>query len=491
MTAYADLEIGLHYQDETRYRVEASLRLPGQDAELRHSDSVSAFDVQDLAAQALNPDTYGLVLSQSLFATEALRGFLSMARTAALAQDPPVPLRLRLQIGPTLPELHALRWETLRDPSWPDLRLATDERVLLSRYLSSDDWRPVRALPHSGLKALVVVANPANVDRYRGQDGAALAPVDVAGEWDRARRGLATIPATGLCSVPGLGCSGRPTLDELLRLLRDGCDILYLVCHGVLRDDGQALLYLEDSEGTADVIPAGEEVLPDGRRRPGLIAELSQVEQVPRLVLLASCQSAGQGEEQISPDTRALMALGPRLARIGVPAVVAMQGNVTMATVEQFMPVFFEELQRDGQIDRAMAAARRAVRDRWDWWAPVLFTRLESGRLYAPEPRAVPGAISAPAPAGPDGTGGYDVRAVEDLLLAAFTADDLRRLVYYSSNDGLRQLANRFGRRDGLIDMVLTTIEYCEKRGLLPELLAAVERENPRQYDRFRQRLRA
>jgi hypothetical protein len=168
-----------------------------------------------------------------------------------------------------------------------------------------------------------------------------------------------------------------------------------------------------------------------------------------------------------------------------------MQGNVTMATVEQFMPIFFEELQRDGQIDRAMAAARRAVRHRWDWWVPVLFTRLESGRLFAPEPRAEPGIASGPAPIEPDGTGGYDVKAVEELLLAAFTAEDLRRLVYYSSNDKLRQLANRFGRRDGLVDIVLTTIEYCEKRDLLPELLAAVERENPRQHAHFRQRLRA
>jgi hypothetical protein len=49
------------------------------------------------------------------------------------------------------------------------------------------------------------------------------------------------------------------------------------------------------------------------------------------------------------------------------------------------MPSFFRELQRDGQIDRAMAVARGAVRERPDWWMPVLFMRLTSGRLwYAP-----------------------------------------------------------------------------------------------------------
>jgi hypothetical protein len=51
----------------------------------------------------------------------------------------------------------------------------------------------------------------------------------------------------------------------------------------------------------------------------------------------------------------------------------------------RFMPAFFRELQRDGQLDRAVAVARGAVRDRADWYMPVLFMRLKSGCLwYAP-----------------------------------------------------------------------------------------------------------
>jgi hypothetical protein len=56
-----------------------------------------------------------------------------------------------------------------------------------------------------------------------------------------------------------------------------------------------------------------------------------------------------------------------------------------MQTLAEFMPVFFRELQRDGQLDRAMSVARGMVRARPDWWMPVLFMRLKSGRLwYAP-----------------------------------------------------------------------------------------------------------
>ncbi|MCB0152816.1 MAG: SIR2 family protein, partial [Caldilineaceae bacterium] len=98
-----------------------------------------------------------------------------------------------------------------------------------------------------------------------------------------------------------------------------------------------------------------------------------------------SCQSAGSGDEPTTQDDGVLAALGPRLAEAGVPAVIAMQGNLTMQTAAEFMPVFFSELRRDGQVDRAMSVARGAVRERPDWWMPVLFMRLRSGRIgYKP-----------------------------------------------------------------------------------------------------------
>jgi hypothetical protein len=49
--------------------------------------------------------------------------------------------------------------------------------------------------------------------------------------------------------------------------------------------------------------------------------------------------------------------------------------------VEDFMPVFFSELQKEGHLDRAMAIARGMVRNRPDYWMPVLFSRLRSGRI--------------------------------------------------------------------------------------------------------------
>ena len=108
----------------------------------------------------------------------------------------------------------------------------------------------------------------------------------------------------------------------------------------------------------------------------------------PVLVVLAACQSAGR-----THDAGALAAAGPGLATAGVGAVVAMQTNIKQGPVGSSLPAFFRELLRDGQIDRALAAARAAVvRQRPDWWAPVLYLRLRDGSAVGPGggPRATP-----------------------------------------------------------------------------------------------------
>ncbi len=78
-------------------------------------------------------------------------------------------------------------------------------------------------------------------------------------------------------------------------------------------------------------------------------------------------------------------ALGPLLVDSGVPAVIAMQGKVKMAMLAKFMPEFFEALSKGGgQVDRAMGIARESAADDEcdDYWMPVLFMRLRTGRLW-------------------------------------------------------------------------------------------------------------
>ena len=99
---------------------------------------------------------------------------------------------------------------------------------------------------------------------------------------------------------------------------------------------------------------------------------------LPRLVFLASCQSAGPVTTGGARTPARWPRSGPRLAEAGVPAVVAMQGNIAMITAAG-SPRPSSELHEDGRVDRATAVARAAVRERPDRWVPVLFIRLKSG----------------------------------------------------------------------------------------------------------------
>ena len=363
MKAYADLEIGLHRRDATGYAIELRFSQPESDADVRlarGSPALVQLDLDRLRPLALDDVAYGRALGEYLLADPEIQAGFRQARSAAQALE--APLRVRLFVGPSAPELHSLRWETIRDPEDGSLWL-TDERVLFSRYLSSLDWQPVRLRPQGSLRALVVIANPTNLAEYQ-PDGRPLAPLDVDDELARAKTSLGGLAMTALAS------GGAATLNALSARLRDGYDILYLVCHGTLTR-GEPWLWLEDETGRVARVAGGE-----------LATRLRELQHRPSLVVLASCQSAGRGQEAAGADAGALAAIGPRLAEVGIPAVLAMQGNVTIETMSAFLPTFFQELRRDGQIDRAVAAARGAVRHRPDWWMPVLFMRLRSGRIW-------------------------------------------------------------------------------------------------------------
>jgi hypothetical protein len=356
MTEYADLEIGIHRRDAGSYAVELRFSQPDSEADIRIGQDQAVYASIDLAKldQLVHtPGEYSRKLTEFFFASPALQS--AFAQVRASAQTLSAAVRMRLLIGPSAPELHSVRWEMLSDPQ-DGSPLSTSENLLFSRYLSSLDWRPVRLRARGDLRALVLVANPSDLGEYN------LAAVDVSGEIERAKGGLGQVPVT---VVPEHGSDQRATVNNLFDLLRaDEYDILYLVCHGALVKE-EPWLWLEDEHGKVARLSGSE-----------LATRLKELEQRPRLVVLASCESAGDGSGV------ALAALGPRLAEAGIPAVLSMQGKISMQTVTEFMPVFFRELDRDGQIDRALAVARGAVRHQPDYWMPALFMRLKSGRIW-------------------------------------------------------------------------------------------------------------
>jgi hypothetical protein len=356
--SYAELEIGLgRLEQEGRYQVELRFDSPKDDAERTPVRGTAVLDPQALAELEDRPgNAYGRALAESLFADGDVRARYGQFKAAVEAAGES--LRVKLFVDRSAPELHRLRWELLTDPETGQ-PLATSENVLFSRFGSSSDWRPVRLRAKAHLSALVAVSNPSNLDQY------GLAPVDADGEAARAREHLQGIEVT----VAGHDAGDPLTLDRLVDGLRGGVDILYLVCHGGLQPEKGPLLYLQDADGKAKPV-RGEELA----QRVGELVER------PRLVVLASCESAGS--EQPSIAAGQLVPLAPTLAEAGVHAILAMQGKISMETVRTAMPVFFAELLVDGQIDRALAVARGRVRQQPDSWMPALYLRLKGGRIW-------------------------------------------------------------------------------------------------------------
>jgi hypothetical protein len=350
MKRAADLEVGVHRRDGQTYAVEMRLLPPGADVEVRADSGMMQLDLAALRG-TVDDKAYGTLLGGSLLGDDIVKTTFDSARK--VADDNDVELRVRLLVGPTAPELHSLRWEAARNEKGDTL--FTGERLLFSRYVISSDWRPLR--PKADMRALAFVANPSDVDKY------GLAPVDAAKLIAPIQMALGpalVVPAQGR----------RSTLAALLAHLREGFDVLYLVCHGKLIK-GEPRLWLESDDGTSDRVSGAD-----------FIARLSDLRVRPRLIVLASCQSAGTADQQT--DEGYMVALGPRLAESGIPAVVAMQGTVSMDTVATFMAGFFKKLQQDGAVDAAMSVARTEafIAKRPDWWMPILFMRLKSGRVW-------------------------------------------------------------------------------------------------------------
>ena len=235
----ADLEVSLYRRDASSdracYGVELRFSDPQSEADKRQGglDPVH-FDPDELRQRMLDPAAYGEYLAGQLLAEPLVRSFFDQA--TAVAQTQETPLQLRLIVAPSAPELHSLRWETLRLPEATG-PLLTGENLRFSRYLSSLDWRPVRLRPENDLRALVAVAGPSDVAKYR------LAEVNTKAELTAARVGLGDTAAVELAT------QGQVTLNNLAARLRDGYDILYLVAHGMLAD-GEPWLFLEKEDGT-------------------------------------------------------------------------------------------------------------------------------------------------------------------------------------------------------------------------------------------------
>lgn len=357
-SAYVDLEMDLRRQGDPAdgdYILSMLTVLPGADTELFSGNVRVTIDLTELSQLSIDGPAYGRALAGMIFKDEARNAFYQ-ARGAAEAVG--VPLRLRLRIADDALELQALRWEWLGDVIDPNVSLLSRSNVLFSRYVTVPDWRRLEA--RTDFNALVVIANPADLADY------GLEPLDVEAELARVREALGDIPTTFLINAPG--AAGQSTLPNIIRYLSQrSYSLLYILAHGgYSKRLDEYVLFLSDENNAVDVVRAAD-----------FTQRLAELSQPPQLIVLGA---SGASAYESSPAW-----LAPGMIAAGVPAVLAMQGFISLTTVSTFMTTMFHELVSHGIVDRAVARARSAVyaERREDWWVPALFMRLKSGRIWS------------------------------------------------------------------------------------------------------------
>lgn len=263
-------------------------------------------------------------------------------------------LRLRLNLD-GCPELADVPWELLYSPTL-HRPLVLSSRTPIVRYVGL----PFAAKPltvQAPLKVLVVVAAPTD-----------LVELDTDAEVARIVDATEDLTTAGLIQIDVLP---QATLTDLVRRLERGdCHVLHFIGHGGYEErgrSGEGVLAFENEDRLHQLVP-GDKL--------GLLLH----DHVPlRLAVLNACEGA-----RTSP-TEPFSGVAQSLVRQGVPAVIAMQFEVTDTAATVFGHELYRALADGCTIDRATAIARKAMfagNHDVEWATPVLYLRATGGRLF-------------------------------------------------------------------------------------------------------------
>ncbi|MFN2226721.1 MAG: tetratricopeptide repeat protein [Anaerolineae bacterium] len=319
----------------------------GMFRDARHSEAV-----ESKAGEALS--SFGANLFEVAFPGQvgtALENSLKQVR------DNDAGLRIRLRLA-DVPELVDLPWEYLYNPA-TQTYVTLSAEVCLTRYpelLRSE--QPLAVTPP--LQVLVVIANPSD-----------LTDLDVEAEWESLKEAVAKLEEEERIEICRLEDATLEALQGALR--RDDYHILHFIGHGDFDTrEKKGILVLEDKEGRSHRVPTEDLNLLLGDEVRNL-----------RLVVLNTCKGARTSES----DPFAGLAQG--LLRQGVPAVVAMQFEISDQAAITFSREFYRSVADGFPIDFSVGEGRKAIRldDDLDdsvveWGIPVLFMRSDDGYIF-------------------------------------------------------------------------------------------------------------
>ena len=298
---------------------------------------------------------FGGPLFKALF-REQVNGLYHDALTDARNRGHGLRITLCLSGAPALMDVP---WEYLFDE--PDF-LAASAFTPVVRYLDlARGHRPLRVAPP--LRVLGVVSSPADYE-----------PLDVDREQANLARAVSGLTDSGQMDLHWLE---RPSLSSLLReLQRDTYHIFHYIGHGSYDERAEeGVLLFEDEQGRGRPV--------SGDKLGMVLHDFTSL----RLAILNACEGARTARSD------PFAGVAQALVRRDIPAVVAMQFEISDEAAIAFAGGFYEALATGASADTSMAAARLTMlaerSDDIEWGTPVLFMRVADGHLFELEGRGV------------------------------------------------------------------------------------------------------
>lgn len=276
-------------------------------------------------------------------------------------------LRIRLRLTDA-PELVDLPWEYLYQPALNRFFALSKETPVVRFLETPEQPRALAVTPP--LKVLVMIASPSDHE-----------PLDVGAEWARLRSALADLEQRGLVTLEALEEASLPALQHRLR--RGEYHIFHFIGHGGFDEAAQdGLLLLED--------PSGRGLPVSGQNLGILLNDHRSL----RLAILNACEGARASRSDPFAGT------AQSLLQQGLPAVIAMQFEITDDAAVTFAHEFYSAIADGYPADAALAEARRAIfaaGNELEWGTPVLYMRSPDGKIFdlagrsgpSPEPTPV------------------------------------------------------------------------------------------------------
>jgi CHAT domain len=363
---YLDFDVVIERADQGAYRVRvvnapagptswSTFTMPFSQLELKYfvlkigrpRRVVRRVDEPDTAAIK----TFGSQLYRELFHHELE---VNLLRSQILATTEGKGLRLRLRLSDT-PELAELPWEFLYDRSRNRFVCLAD-RTPLVRFLEvPDPPRPLRVSPP--LRVLVMISSPRD---------ASFAELDVEQEWAKLHGVLSELEQAGLVQLERLETASLAALRQRLR--RDDWHVLHFIGHGGFDTHAKdGVLVLEDQAGGSRLVTA-----------QALGVPLHNHDAL-RLVVLNACEGAR------SDPTDPFAGTAQTLIQQGIPAVVAMQFEITDRAAIAFTSELYAAVADGYPLDAALSQARQAIYtdvSEIEWATPVLYLRAPDGHIF-------------------------------------------------------------------------------------------------------------